>query len=107
LPNGPAIGGSDTVEDTVEATKDPAQHGVDITDEEPAGHKTHQQAGAERGSPVRPTLQGTRLLARSRRQAQVARQESPGQPDRYHPADDSEDPPGEGFFLRSLRRLGS
>ena len=100
LPDRPAVGGGDAVEDAVETPEEPAQHGVDGADEEPAGHETNQQAGAERGTPVQPFLQRARLLGRGRRQAQVAGQEARRQPGGEQPADDSEDPPGEGFFFR-------
>ena len=85
--------------------EEPAQHGVDGADEEPAGHETDQQAGAERGTPVQPFVQRTRLLGRGRRQTQVAGQETRRQPGGEQPADDAEDPPGEGFFFRRWRAV--
>ena len=47
LPDRPAVGGGDAVEEAVEAPEEPAQHGVHRADEEPAGRRD-RPAGRER-----------------------------------------------------------
>ena len=68
---------------------------------QPATRPT-SRPGHERGAPVRPFLQRTRLLGRSRRQAQVAGQETRRQPDGEQPADDRRRSTRAGLLVRWL-----
>ncbi len=67
LPDRPAVGRRDAIEEAVETPEEPAQHGIDGSDKEPACHEASQQAGREPGSPVFPELQRSLAIPPGRR----------------------------------------